>query len=507
MAVHSVSLQARIELERRRRARLLEAAAPVSIDYESFLKFAESCTIRSGTKYIPFSPLFEYQKAIAKLIAEYRGVVIVKDRQLGITELLICWMLYRATQNEAYASATFSLTERDVNKVSMRVKRMPTALKEFEWSIDSVGLRQPVGGGEMHFRPSTNNATRGLESIWDLFFDEAGFIPIISEMYAASSPSQEMVQGDARTFIVSTIPLEGKDSWFWARVAEDSGDVDAEEMLSIARSGSHYNGTKVKLDKIPGLACWEDESGEWVKIAISHKAHPIYGAIPDYVNHQRLKKKITIAQAEREHNLGIDASVDGLIDMAWFNDCRYDRMPERLPSDRITVSIDTATSEKEINDPSACLVFLTRDGRHYLLEEWHEWHEFPELQRRVIETCDRWQPHETLIENKSSGIQLIQTLRDTHPRYNLIAINPDKDKIMRMNLELGAIESGCVWLPRFASWLPEFEAALKFFPDYRIKDPVDALSQFLMRHRTRPVVQQITPPAATESARSLKSIF
>jgi predicted phage terminase large subunit-like protein len=472
------------------------------------LEFANNCTIRSGTKYIPFSPLFPYQIALARLLRHYRGFVIVKDRQLGITELLICWMLCRAQKNPAYASATFSITERDAHKVSMRVKRMPAKMADFTWAIDSVGVRQPMGGGELNFRPSTENATRGLESVWDLFFDEAGFVPIISEMYAASTPSQEMVADDARTFIVSTIPLEGKDSWFWERMAEDNGDIDAAEMLQVARSGNHHNGTTVELPEIPGFVCWEDESGEWCKVAISHKAHPIFGANPNYVEEQRLKKKITIAQAEREHNLGLNAAVDGMIKMEWFDNRRYDTPPSPTPLDKIYISIDTATSEKEINNPSACLVFLHKpNGASYLIGCWWDWLEYPDLKKRVIATCDRWKPHETLIENKSSGVQLIQDIRREKAVYNVIPIDPYKDKVMRLNLELGALEAGNLWLPRFAPWLPEFEAILKFFPDYKIKDPVDALSQFLMRVRTRPAVQQTIAQPKPESPSQLKRIF
>ena len=130
-----------------------------------------------------------------------------------------------------------------------------------------------------------------------------------------------------------------------------------------------------------------------------------------------------------------------------------------------------------------------------------------DLKQRVIGTCARWKPHETLIENKSSGIQLIQDMRRAEAHYNVIGIDPYKDKIMRMNLELGALEAGNLWLPRFAPWLPEFEAILKFFPDYKIKDPIDALSQYLMRVRTKPAIKQAKAPIQKVSARSLKQIF
>jgi predicted phage terminase large subunit-like protein len=476
--------------------------------HEGFLDFAKRSTIRSGTRYIDFWPLFGYQEAIAKLAAHYPGLAIVKDRQLGITELLTCWMLYRATANPAYAAAVFSITERDAHKVSQRVKRMPAKMPDFSWEADAVGIRRPQGGGELNFRPSTENATRGLESIWDLFFDEAGFIPIIDEMYAASTPSQEMVGADARTFIVSTIPPTGEDSWFWNRMDEDNGDIVAKDMLSIAKRAEHYNGTAIDLPEIPGLVCWEDAGG-WCKIVVSHKAHPIYGANPNYVEDQRLKKKISRAQAEREHNLGLEELDAGMIDMAWFEQRRYRVPPIVGPGDKIIISMDTASKEKELNDPSVATVWLCREGNYYLMDVWRDRVEYPGLKRAYESIVLKWNPHECLIEDKSSGTQLIQEYRGKaigNQVYPIIPIEPQGDKVMRMSLEVGAMEAGQVWLPYSAPWLAVYERELKLFPQ-STKDQVDSTSQFLMRMRSRPVVAAAAIKRSAVNPRNLKTIF
>jgi predicted phage terminase large subunit-like protein len=485
---------------------LTESSAVYS--HDRFIEFAKRSTIRSGTRYIDFWPLFAYQEAIAKLAAHYPGLVIVKDRQLGITELLTCWMLYRATENPAYAAAVFSITERDAHKISQRVKRMPSKIADFKWEIDALGVRRPENGGEINFRPSTENATRGLESIWDLFFDEAGFIPIVDEMYAASAPSQEMVGADSRTFIVSTIPPTGEDCWFWSRMDEDNGPIVAKDMLTIAKSAEHYNGTAIALPDIPGLVCWEDAGG-WCKIVVSHKAHPIYGANPNYVEDQRLKKKISRSQAEREHNLGLEELETGMIDLAWFEQRRYRTPPIAGPGDKIIISLDTASKEKEMNDPSVATVWLCRSGAYYLMDVWRDRVEYPGLRRAYESIVLKWQPHECLIEDKSSGTQLIQEYRNTPiggKIYPIIPINPQSDKVMRMSLELGAIEAGQVWLPHSAPWLAVYERELKLFPA-STKDQVDSTSQFLMRMRSRPVVTAAKIDRAPVSAASIKKLF
>ena len=72
---------------------------------------------------------------------------------------------------------------------------------------------------------------------------------------------------------------------------------------------------------------------------------------------------------------------------------------------------------------------------------------------------------------------LIQDLR----QYGIgaIAIDPVGDKVMRMAAQAAKIEAGMVYLPRKASWLPEFQREMMGFPRGNTDDQVDALSQAL----------------------------
>jgi predicted phage terminase large subunit-like protein len=68
-----------------------------------------------------------------------------------------------------------------------------------------------------------------------------------------------------------------------------------------------------------------------------------------------------------------------------------------------------------------------------------------------------------LIEDKASGTQLIQELREAGvsavTRYKL-----EGDKIMRLNAQTGAMEGGFVHLPREAHWLADYLHELVTFP-------------------------------------------
>jgi predicted phage terminase large subunit-like protein len=84
-----------------------------------------------------------------------------------------------------------------------------------------------------------------------------------------------------------------------------------------------------------------------------------------------------------------------------------------------------------------------------------------------------------VIENKGSGMALIQELK----RENIypVAVDPDGEKVMRMNAQTARIEAGSVLLPKRASWLDEFRGEILAFPAGRYNDQVDAFSQALNR--------------------------
>ena len=170
-----------------------------------------------------------------------------------------------------------------------------------------------------------------------------------------------------------------------------------------------------------------------------------------------------------------------LVKWSWFR--FYDDPPVPLPTDRVIVSWDTAMTSNELADYSACVVLLVRGETVYVLDVYRARLDYPNLKRKVIEIHRRWR-HSTLIyalivENKGSGMSLIQDLRDDG--IHAIGITPDGDKIMRMSAQTARIEAGSVLLPKQAPWLDEFRREVLDFPASRHSDQVDALSQALKR--------------------------
>lgn len=148
-------------------------------------------------------------------------------------------------------------------------------------------------------------------------------------------------------------------------------------------------------------------------------------------------------------------------------------------------SWDTAIKAGNSHDASACATFeAMADGVHRLVDLWVLKVEYPELKRAVEDAAARYRPSAILIEDKASGQSLIQDLR-REGAMPVIPIMPRGDKVTRFARVTPMMEAGRVALPRYASWLADFETELLAFPHGAQDDRVDAFSQYLNWVRER----------------------
>jgi len=96
----------------------------------------------------------------------------------------------------------------------------------------------------------------------------------------------------------------------------------------------------------------------------------------------------------------------------------------------------------------------------------------------VIDQIQCFKPQVVLIEDKASGIQLIQELRSMGHSI-ITAYKPEGDKLMRAHAQTGAFEGGFVRLPKQADWLDAYVLELTTFPRGRFDDQVDSTAQAL----------------------------
>ncbi len=170
----------------------------------------------------------------------------------------------------------------------------------------------------------------------------------------------------------------------------------------------------------------------------------------------------------------------GIFKAHWFG--RY--ATTRDAYDQIVQSWDTASKAGELNDPSCCTTWGIRKDGYDLLQVLVRRLEYPDLKTLVRTQAENFGANAVLIEDKSSGQQLLQDLR-RETKLPLIPILPVQDKITRASGVSALVEAGKVSLPTSAAWLTDYEMEMLTFPNSPHDDQVDSTSQFLAWTRQR----------------------
>ena len=166
----------------------------------------------------------------------------------------------------------------------------------------------------------------------------------------------------------------------------------------------------------------------------------------------------------------------GMVKAHWI--MRYD--PAHAPDtfDKIVISWDTANKASELSDYSVGTVWGMKGKLIHLLSVIRKRMNYPELKKLTRDLKAEWNPSAILIEDKASGTQLIQELRQ-EGTYCITAVKPTGDKVMRMHAQTGPFEQGRVYLPTQAPWLEAYERELLSFPFSKHDDQVDSTAQAL----------------------------
>jgi predicted phage terminase large subunit-like protein len=166
----------------------------------------------------------------------------------------------------------------------------------------------------------------------------------------------------------------------------------------------------------------------------------------------------------------------GMVKLAWFKTYKVGDEPAKF--DLIFQSWDTAVKATELSDYSVCTTWGKKDNNLYLLHVLRRRMEYPELKRAVRDHANRFKATTILIEDKSSGAQLIQELR-SEGLHAVTRYEPKLEKIMRLHSVTSTIENGFVHLPDKAEWLAEYLHEMTSFPKGKFDDQCDSTSQAL----------------------------
>lgn len=183
--------------------------------------------------------------------------------------------------------------------------------------------------------------------------------------------------------------------------------------------------------------------------------------------------------------------------------------PNWPPFSFVIFSVDTAQTEKKLNDPSAgvllgvCKDIQTGRNQVMLMHAWAERLEFFELCNRVEDTCKKWRVHKVLVENKASGLPLVDELRrrgrvfsnrlahsgkkehQERADFGIVSIKPEGDKVSRVLSIQNLFEAGVIWAPCdgsgwYKTWAEAVMKELAEMPRGAHDDLADCMSQGLI---------------------------
>ena len=113
---------------------------------------------------------------------------------------------------------------------------------------------------------------------------------------------------------------------------------------------------------------------------------------------------------------------------------------------------------------------------------------YPRLRRECKKLAEKWKGKDevykahklltNLIEDKSSGISLIQDMKND-TMFNIVAIEPESDKVTRASTCSPLVEDGKIFLKKGAPWVQDYIDEMVLFPNAPHDDQVDSTSQFL----------------------------
>lgn len=157
--------------------------------------------------------------------------------------------------------------------------------------------------------------------------------------------------------------------------------------------------------------------------------------------------------------------------------------------DYVMLSVDTAYTEKEENDWSACTVWgvfedTARNPKIILLEAWRERIELRALTMKILETARRRKADSVLIEAKASGLSVIQEMRRLmrEGEFSIFGEVPKGDKVARLHAVVPAFAAGMIYAPD-RKWADMVIDEVSQFPRSRFKDLTDTCSAAIKKLR------------------------
>jgi len=190
-----------------------------------------------------------------------------------------------------------------------------------------------------------------------------------------------------------------------------------------------------------------------------------------------LKETPAHLRSQEIFGLFIDKDGSGIIKNEWWKFIDENEIPKERIIKKIQIW-DTAFKEKQENDFSVCETWIVTSNKYILLNVFRDRIEFPELKKAAVDQFNRFGVNEVWIEDKASGISLIQELK-RETRIPIKEITADKEKLEYINAITPLIEQGRVFLTAGKQWLKDFMDECEDYPNVEFDDQIDIMAKFL----------------------------
>ena len=198
----------------------------------------------------------------------------------------------------------------------------------------------------------------------------------------------------------------------------------------------------------------------------------------------------------------------GILQAGWWRQWQTKALP---PCDYIMQVYDTAFKEGTMNDYSARTtwgIFMYNNRPNIiLLEAMNLRLDLPKLKREAIESYNEFDPDLVLIEDKASGISLIQELRLTGMRIKALKRGKGDDKVSRAHIASVMLEQGAVWYPKDCPWVNEVIRQCASFPNAKHDDLTDTVTDALIFLRHYKKVEVSNDGAVSQGTNTFKPIY
>lgn len=423
-----------------------------------FDAFAPMVKIQTSGTVLPFNP-YDYQSSLILTICENNQTVVVKSRQMGISETICCYLLMRSVTEPGFGAIVFSKTQDDSAKLGKRIRDMALSLGALcpDLATESAKKLAFKKLGGIDFLPVTARSARGIPSVSVIFFDEAAFIDGIDGVYQAAVPTLSML-GDKGKVIFNSTP-NGRSGLFY-RLMISGPDDKKNSVLACKEIAKPANNIQPFERLTHHTRSWVTKG--WAKVFLHWRVHPIYGADTNWAENTRIDRQLTRPQWDQEYELAFSEGSASVFPIDLIEVAAIGRWSEPTAGRKYVMGIDPSFGG---SDHFVALVWELYQGHYSLVSEYAAAHTSKTINiHRVIDLVDRYKPINVNIEVNSGGGIILEDLikKRSGVRWNEV-VTSNRSKIENTDRIVLLLERQAIEFPAessLAKELPHFVEAI-----------------------------------------------